>query len=97
METTAKALVAEFVGTFALILIGAGAVVLNAAGVLDLVGVALAHGLVLAIMVSVSMHTSGGLFNPAVAAGLWVTGKLTTAYARLRRAQLVAPWRERSC
>lgn len=79
METTGKALVAEFVGTFALIFIGAGAVVLNAAGALDLVGVALAHGLVLAIMVSISGHTSGGVFNPAVAAALWVTGKLGTA------------------
>lgn len=79
METTGKALVAEFVGTFALIFVGAGAVVLNAAGVLDLVGVALAHGLVLAIMVSISLHTSGGVFNPAVAAALWVTGKLPTA------------------
>jgi len=79
VETTGKALVAEFVGTFALILIGAGAVVLNAAGALDLVGVALAHGLVLAIMVSIAGHTSGGVFNPAVAAALWVTGKLPTA------------------
>lgn len=79
MESTGKALVAEFVGTFALIFIGAGAVVLNAAGVLDLVGVALAHGLVLAIMVSISGHISGGLFNPAVATALWVTGKLPSA------------------
>lgn len=79
METTGKALVAEFVGTFALVLIGAGAVVLNASGVLDLVGVALAHGLVLAIMVSISVHTSGGLFNPAISAALWVTGKLSSA------------------
>jgi MIP family channel proteins len=79
VESTWKALVAEFVGTFALIFIGAGAVVLNAVGTLDLVGVALAHGLVLAIMVSVSIHTSGGMFNPAVAAALWVTGKLSSA------------------
>jgi MIP family channel proteins len=79
LETTGKALVAEFVGTFALIFIGAGAVVLNSIGVLDLVGVALAHGLVLAIMVSISVHISGGVFNPAVAAALWVTGKLPSA------------------
>jgi len=79
VETTGKALVAEFVGTFALILIGAGAVVLNSIGDLDLVGVALAHGLVLAIMVSIAGHTSGGVFNPAVAVALWVTGRLPSA------------------
>ncbi len=46
MESTGKAAVAEFVATFALIFIGAGAVILNANGQLDLTGVALAHGLV---------------------------------------------------
>jgi aquaporin TIP len=81
LESTGKAAVAEFVSTFALIFIGAGAVILNANGQLDLTGVALAHGLVLAIMVSVTAHISGGLVNPAVAISLWVTGKLPTARA----------------
>lgn len=81
MENTAKAAAAEFVATFALVLIGAGAVVLNANGQLDLTGVALAHGLVLAIMVSVTAHISGGLVNPAVAISLWVTGSLSTIRA----------------
>ena len=78
MENTGKAMVAEFVSTFALIFIGAGAVIANANGDLDLTGVALAHGLVLAIMVSITAHLSGGVVNPAVAIGLWVTGKLDT-------------------
>jgi MIP family channel proteins len=81
LENTGKAAVAEFVATFALIFIGAGAVILNANGQLDLTGVALAHGLVLAIMVSVTAHISGGLVNPAVAISLWVTGKLPTTRA----------------
>ena len=81
MENTGKAAVAEFVATFALIFVGAGAVILNVAGQLDLTGVALAHGLVLAIMVSVTAHISGGLVNPAVTIALWVTGKLPTARA----------------
>ena len=81
MENTGKAAVAEFVATFALIFVGAGAVVLHANGQLDLTGVALAHGLVLAIMVSVTAHVSGGLVNPAVAISLWVTGKLPTTLA----------------
>ena len=79
VESTGKALVAEFVGTFALIFIGGGSVVLASAGQLDLVGVALAHGLVLAIMISIAGHISGGHFNPAVSTALWVTGKLPSA------------------
>lgn len=81
MEGTSKAAVAEFVATFALVFVGAGAVILNANGQLDLTGVALAHGLVLAIMVSITMHISGGMVNPAVAVSLWVTGKVSTPRA----------------
>ena len=78
MERLGRAVVAEFVATFALIFIGAGAVIQYSAGKLDLTGVALAHGLVLAIVVSITAHISGGLVNPAVAISLWVTGKLAS-------------------
>lgn len=84
METTRKAVLAEFVGTFALIFFGAGSVVLALNGQLDLLGVALAHGLVIAIMVSQMGHLSGGVFNPAIQVALWVTGRMpgprTAAY-----------------
>lgn len=76
MESTWKAAVAEFVATFGLIFIGAGSVIMAGPSGSGLVGVALAHGLVLAIMVSVTAHISGGVVNPAVAIGLWVAGKL---------------------
>ena len=79
MGDLGKAAVAEFVATFALIFVGAGAVILAADGQLDLVGVALAHGLVLAIMVSVIGHISGGHINPAVTIALWSAGKIATA------------------
>ena len=81
MESTGKAAIAEFVATFALIFIGAGAVLLYSADRLDLTGVALAHGLVLFIMVSVTAHVSGGFVNPAVAISLWVTGKVPSQRA----------------
>jgi MIP family channel proteins len=78
LERIERAAVAEFIGTFALIFFGAGSVILFANGQVDLVGVALAHGLVMAIMVSQMGHLSGGVFNPAIQAALWATGKMPT-------------------
>ncbi|MEA2521299.1 MAG: aquaporin [Actinomycetota bacterium] len=79
MEDTGKGAVAEFIGTFALIFIGAGSIVAaTQGGGNGLVAIALAHGLVLFIMISILGHISGGLFNPAIAVALWVTGKLTS-------------------
>jgi MIP family channel proteins len=78
MESLSKAAVAEFVATFALVFVGAGSVIVASSGQLDLVGVALAHGLVLAVMVSVTGHISGGLVNPAVTIALWAVGKIGT-------------------
>ena len=73
-----KALVAEFIGTFALIFVGVSAIAVNFMqdGSLGLVGIALAHGLTIAVMASATMHISGGQLNPAVTFGLLVTGKI---------------------
>jgi MIP family channel proteins len=78
VEDTRKAAVAEFLGTFALVFFGAGSVILYLNGQLDLVGVALAYGLVMAVMVSQMAHLSGGVFNPAIQLALWVTGRMST-------------------
>ena len=77
MDNVGKAAVAEFVGTFALIFFGAGAIIMTGGG--DLVAIALAHGLTIAIMVSIMAQISGGVFNPAIQVALWVTGKMPTA------------------
>jgi len=73
----AKSFVAEFVGTFTLVFVGVGAIA--AAGSAGLVGVALAHGLAIAIMVTATAAVSGGHLNPAVSIGLWTVGKLSSS------------------
>ena len=77
-------LVAEFAGTFAVVFFSAGAICADQflrtsgqAGI-GLLGIALAHGLAMGIMVTSLGHISGGHFNPAITIGFWVTRKLST-------------------
>jgi aquaporin Z len=69
-------LTAEFVGALALIFIASGSIVAAATGQSNLVGVALATGLVIAVMVSAVAHVSGAHFNPAVTIAAWFTQKI---------------------
>lgn len=77
-----KRCVAEFIGTFALIFIGVGAINNDKLGVgMGLLGVAFAHGLTIACMVSATGAISGGHLNPAVTFGLLVGGKISVSDA----------------
>jgi aquaporin NIP len=61
-----RALVAEGLGTFALVFAGCGAIMVDAkTGSLGHLGVALSFGLVIMVMIYALGHISGAHFNPA--------------------------------
>ncbi|HEY7614057.1 MAG TPA: aquaporin [Gemmatimonadales bacterium] len=72
MPSLLRRSLAELLGTFALVFIGAGSIATKYfpdAGY-GIIGIAMAHGLVLAVMVTALMGISGGHLNPAVTLGL---------------------------
>jgi MIP family channel proteins len=70
MRDSWRHFVAEFIGTFALVFVGGAAIMIakDTNSPAGLLGIALAHGLILAVMVSALMRISGH-FNPAVTLG----------------------------
>lgn len=85
MRSVLRTLASEFIGTFGLVFIGAGAVVIDAAqdGALGLMGVAIAHAMVLGVLVSALLSVSGAHFNPAVTFALWVGRRIDGRMAGL--------------
>src|SRR3989442_11324993 len=73
-----KPLIAELIGTFVFVFIGAGSIITNTLthGAIGLLGIALAHGLALSIMITVFAATSGGHINPAVTVAMLVTRRI---------------------
>jgi len=86
MRDSLRHFVAEFIGTFALVFVG-GASIAAGGG---LVAVALAHGIILAVMVSATMRISGH-FNPAVTVGFLAARRIEPLMAGVYvAAQIIA-------
>src|SRR3954463_16686249 len=73
---------ADFIGTFALVFVGGGAIITSPMLQVQaaVVNIALAHGIILAILVTATMRISGH-FNPAVTAGFLVTRRIQPTMA----------------
>jgi MIP family channel proteins len=74
---TKKKCFAEFLGTFALVFAGTGAIVINdvSGGAVTHVGIALTFGLVILAMIYAVGDISGAHLNPAVTAAFWLSGR----------------------
>ncbi len=78
MPTMMRPYFAEAIGTFALVFIGCGAIVVNdlSNGVIGHGGIAAAFGLVVMAMIYAVGDTSGAHFNPAVTLAFWLSKRL---------------------
>jgi aquaporin Z len=84
MDRNLRMYLADLVGTFLLVLVGAGTVCaaeLTRTPPLDVTGIALAEGMALAVALSVSAHVSPGCLNPAVTLMLWVFKRIDSVQA----------------
>ena len=92
MKDPLRHFTAQFIGTFALVFIGGGAIAAAQATQMSgaLIAVALAHGIILAVAVSATMRISGHL-NPAITLAMLVTKRIEPVMAGLYvAAQLLA-------
>jgi aquaporin Z len=73
-----KKYVAEFIGTFALVFAGTGAIVINEVshGAITHVGIALTFGLIVLVMIYALGDISGAHLNPAVTIGFWFSRRM---------------------
>src|SRR5208282_4104985 len=87
MHNTPQKLIAEFLGTFALVFFGEGAACavqyLHGALDVNLLTVALAHGLAIAAFFAALSQISGAHLNPAVTIGFWATKRMNTIEAAM--------------
>jgi MIP family channel proteins len=82
MDKNLRPFLAELIGTFALVFLGAGTVIASQLSInagkpeTYLVSIALVEGIALAVGVTATMNVSGGFLNPAITLMLWVFKRL---------------------
>lgn len=84
MDNKSRTYLAELIGTFILVLVGAGTVCaadLRGLPPFTVTGLALAEGLTLAVVLTVTSYVSTGCLNPAITIMLWVFKRLDNAQA----------------
>ncbi len=84
MPSLARRLTAEALGTFGLVFVGCAVVVVNGGfpnSGIGLLGIALAHAVVLSVMITATMTISGGHLNPAVTIGLLAARRIDVGSA----------------
>lgn len=84
MDPKLRTYLAEFVGTFLFVLVGAGTVCawdLTGLPRLSVTSLALAEGFTLAVALTVTSYVSTGCLNPAITVMLWVFKRLDNAQA----------------
>jgi aquaporin Z len=81
-----RAAVAEGIGSFVIVFFTVGSIMSGG----TLLEIALAYGLAAGVALSLSAHVSGGVCNPAIQVGLWVTGRSSSARSAAYLAAQVA-------
>jgi aquaporin NIP len=91
-----KTVLAEFIGTYALVFAGTGAIVINdvTGGQITHVGIALTFGLIVLAMIYTFGEVSGAHLNPAVTIGFWAAqrfaGRMVAPYVAAQTAGAIA-------
>jgi MIP family channel proteins len=87
MDRLLRSCVAELLASFVFVFLAAGAICADAFMTnqgkpgIGILGICLAGGIAYAVVVTATMHMSGGHANPAITLGLWFAGKLEAGRA----------------